>query len=586
MRRVHTCGLLALAALWSPGCGFDEALSGNGNNNRTLCSVGLTYAPSRPTVGQTVEMTVEASDVLQAEWLIESPSGQALAPEIAANGTRAEFVPQDAGSYHVWVQITQADGSTCRDEAWITVRPPGANRAWYTFVFSIPPDRGPPIQSFREPVSSGTPETKDFVLSEGVPTNLTVVTPDGRPLAATIRILSRTGGPSWEVSYEADEPARVSLDEDDAYDVVVFPRSELYPAALFPQELPAPSDHVELTIPAGVLTTGRIVDGDGRPVVGARVLMTCSGLPSPGVETQVDGSFALAARPGSCQLDVIPPEPTWPRASLPAGTGLVISEDATAVDLLVELDAVPSATLDVTVHWPDGSPAAGAAVTLEATALGPVGTVRRQGAPLEMKGQFFKAAILDDAGHLSLPALPAGRYSLLVEPTDRRSMATYTLDLSQDATRFAETLPEPVIIEGTLTTATGDPLPQVRIEARLAAGTGSVFATESSQDGTFRLDLPPGFTYTFVFRPTNEAAAAMVARDLRIETSGPIPLGTEGLVSLPLPLEIQGTVDVPGGASGTLLRVFGEVPDVPLAETVLRPDGSYRILVPDPPMSE
>lgn len=157
---------------------------------------------------------------------------------------------------------------------------------------------------------------------------------------------------------------------------------------------------LEIRLELGVSLRGRVLGEDGSAIEGARVWVDVSGgTPSTpdlhACKSAADGSFELVGvRPGKVLLHAAQ------RGTLLARIDLGALDSGALREGLV-LRLASGGVIEGSVHWPDGSPAIGADVTLIADA--------RQGAPA---GRLEGATKCDREGRFRFGGLTAERYRL------------------------------------------------------------------------------------------------------------------------------------------------------------------------------
>ena len=593
-KRLWTSFAVTLAVWFSGSCGAYGDLQTGGNNNYDRCTTGLTFAPQTPEEDDVVTVVVDEEMVSEAHWTVLGPQGTPIDYSEHQNGKQIEFQASVAGTYTVEVTILRSSGEECRASGTITVRSHSDQQDTLWFRFTPPAGSVVPRQSTPVVVYGATPERRDFALSPGVRTSIRIMDETGQPVPSTVQLGSLAGDPAWQSFYDGQTPVSLTLPPDGTYDVLVVPQDALLPALLETSKRADQLRDANFVVTQGTVVSGTVRDEQGRTLAGATLLASCGGLPSPVVQTLVSGAFAVPVRPGTCSVSVVPPAGLgYVQAILEASQdGPVVSSDATDLVWNLVLTAPPTGTVSMTFSLPDGSPAASALVTVEATDLGQVGQLEEYrggsstGDVWPLRGAWAKVVVLDGHGRVVLTDVPHGRYRITIEPQDRAFVSRLSVETSEDATSFQWILPEPVPVSGTVATWDEEgphPVADAVVEAHLATGTGTVFRTRTNEDGGFSLTLPKGFTYTFVVHPSDESAASWVYEDVPVREAGPLSLGgQDGWVLVPRPLVFTGTVTMPGGPAGTLLQVFRGDWKIPLFETTLEADGQYRVVLPDP----
>lgn len=408
-----------------------------------------------------------------------------------------------------------------------------------------------------------------------------VVDQEGRPVAG-VRILQERSGPLEIAAAPVTGPdgrfvlpemilGRLTLCKDGYWPVgpVVSPSRPSNLARIVLQPTPPP-----------FRVTGRIVDGEGRPVAGARVrssphedgcvvsilIDACTGerIPDPVVAADADGRFSLEIRERG-DFDV--------RAEAPGYVSALHSRVEARPGQSAGFDLVLRRSVAMTgrVLARDGSPAAGARVSLFANPRSPEAVTDAQGRfrleELAPGRQLFQAEhpklgralrrleVAPDAGSLELrlDGVPEPRQAAKPEgpPGPGQSLAGRLLGVE-----------DPAHLAGAI------------VEAR--KGTGEEFSrTEVTREGRYRLrDLSPGEWTVIASVQGGRSAATRVLLE---------PGQEETLLDLEVvrDVEIRGRVLTPDGTPAAIAAVRFSRSEGPVSLTIWSDaDGRFAAKVP------
>ncbi|HET6151094.1 MAG TPA: hypothetical protein VFH68_26395 [Polyangia bacterium] len=573
------------------------------------CSIAVT-AESAPTLGELEAYPGARARVGASARGARNPPvtfvwsvrlhGQQTIPttSLDATATRVEFPVEVEGDYQITVQ---ALGEPNCFAAPISAT---AQRAVYVLRASAQ-ETTIPVQEKRVGLAGAAPITTTAIqLDPGRTVNLAPTrASDGTTLASYVRVTQPAS--SWRIEGDTTRNAVVAhvLDRT-SYDLLIVP-NEAYAPALFtgvpgdwPQQLP---------VDQGTPVTAHLLDGAGRPLAGARMILRRGSLPSTVGISDGSGEMTLWARSGTWAAFIVPPvgsglpEAQVAVAAGSAATGIVLPDGATSLDLRISWAALSAAPLSVEVRDTDGvAPVAGVRVRVTSVAApAPVAMVIAQpavGPPATQPaiGSVDVEAVTDASGLATFAPLPVGDLLLTVIPAEvagggapTAAITTAMVTLAPAGSSHTVTLAQKVTMTGLLL-----PLPD-SVGARVTAvdhsltAAGTMATATVDAGGAFRLLVDPTRGYQLFVDPAPGAPRARAALGLVTSGSGPTTLRTQ---TLPVGHLVQGTVTA-NGAAVPLVRVqaFCPVwsarcidPSFSLAEIVTDRDGRFELRVPDP----
>jgi hypothetical protein len=430
----------------------------------------------------------------------------------------------------------------------------------------------------------------------------------GEPLASYVRITNPTSG----LSVEADSTrgsVMTPVLPGQTYDVLIIPVESYAPNLLNgpPSQWPRP-----LQLDQGVPVNATTLDGGGNAVVGAKMVLRRGTLPSTlGVSNGV-GVATLWARAGTraMALYIVPPIGSGlPGAAVGAGDdpttdpGIVLDSSAASLNLSMKWDRVTSAALTIHVLAPGGA-ATGAGARVQVTSkapTGPVGTLTAQpagGTPVTLRatGNTDIEVVTDATGTAAFTALPIGAYTMMIIPAPSTgtptasslAITTTTVTLAAGGLTRNVTLSTKSTLNGTLLPLSDSPGTQVIAIDHSVTAQGAVVSTTVAADGTYQLFVDPGRSYELLAQPLPGSARGRAVLSTGVSDATP----TIAAATLPIAHPVHGTITGSTSSSigGTLVQVFCAATSsrcldatFPLAETVARADGSFDLLLPDPP---
>lgn len=603
--------LLAGLFLIMAGCmGADAGATDNNNNNVQTCQYSVGVTPFSPRIGDVVELeaswtgscaprTTDAYD-----WTITGPDAESVAYVTRQGGRLVELVPTRAGSHQVGLAVDDITLGIVSVSRSITVVDPTGVQKSYLLRLTPPLDSGAPRQHQVLVVTGGTPISDRLVtLDEGVVVQNQLQGPSGS-FGAYLRF-TESGFPSYrELRVPSSGQFSMPVLPSSLYDVMVVPDgAEPAPARLIGQSVSSLLASGTFLFDAGVGVVGYVEDHLGVGVGQAQAVLRSGSLPSSvAVTDSYDGRFVVRARPGPQGLEVLPAEGLGlPRVRLPDAAGIQLNPGG-GLGLRVRFGDVPRAQVTVTVTaGPSGAeePVAAARVTLEATDLGVVGTVRvtqdgSELAELEAPGSFLVTSVTDASGAIGPLMLPEGTYRVVIEaPSGAPEGYGTTVVGSVEVTGGQSTLPLSLALPGLLEGVVLDdlllPVEGVRVVAITRVGVGSATETTTDSTGSFSLDVIRGARYSLLLMPPSGLELSRrVVEELLVGygdltwAEGP---GPGGELLLPRGLRLEGRVVFQAdGLPGVLIQAIpsGEAGDPVLAEALTGPAGDFSLMVPDP----
>lgn len=585
MKRLVIGGVfLGIAACGADGAGDDDAVDGPdatvSSDGGFECDVGVVFNPTNPAVGDTIVATSslpESTGFNDYTWTVQRGTTDVPFELAAEDGSNIMFTATAGGAHFVTLDVS---GTPCDGfDGAVNVRVPGATDNPWRLRFTAPSSMGAPPQERVVLV----PSAADFdygtvALDPGAYRNGTLVDGDGaaipgylqlRPAASPELVLDAFAGTSGSFTV---------LTTLTPHDVVIYPLV----AGLAPRGL---ADWTpvsgSITVDAGTLVTGTVLDPSGDPVEGATVTIRVDGVPSTAGVTNSAGGFGVRARPAAAALvtvDVVPPDGSGlPRLrSSPAVLDLAM---AVAIAYQPSLASRDVAGASVTLG---GAPAASAKVTFVG-AIATAGVVATGLTQAGAAGTFAIDATTNGAGVLGAMQVPAIATEAVVHAGT--SWGEVDVDLTT-ASPAAITAPGAGTITGRAVdpaqAAVGTAVLRVTPTGALAAAGALERSVTVGTDGTFSTALPGGGDFELVLV---DRSADLALRRQTISVAGNANLGD---LTLPEGLSLSGKISLSGAsAPGVAVTMFCDDCDEAdqrraAAEAASDPGGRYRATVLDP----
>ena len=362
------------------------------------------------------------------------------------------------------------------------------------------------------------------------------------------------------------------------YDVLVVPTS----AALAPRLVQAWDPLTgALTVDAGTLLTGSVLDAAGGAVEGARVSVLAAGVPSTVGTTDATGAFSLRWRDGATveALTVVPgPGSDLPRLDAQLELGALAA-------ITVRHAAVPTSDVGNTLVRVGGSSAPSTDVLISLS-LPSSGTVRDGATVLaQATGSHRRTLRTDASGRLPAARFVDGAGAAFITTTGPGATAALTLPLAGPIDGAAA-----VAVTGHVRRSGGADRSGARVRAVLTGPLSHpdapVPVATAGSDGRFSILLAAGAPYTLAISdPTyDDAGLTRSLSAAAVEDLGDLDL--EAALSLSGEVRAMGqTVGARAVGIAALCQVStcaGVERSRPLGEAVSDPGGRFVIAVPDP----
>ncbi|MEZ6016389.1 MAG: sigma-70 family RNA polymerase sigma factor [Planctomycetota bacterium] len=356
-------------------------------------------------------------------------------------------------------------------------------------------------------LEAGASETLELRLEDdrAAIVHVVVAHADGRPAAgATVYGGSRYGRSAYvRPLARADAAGRCELQLGLALELQAalagYLPSEMFDVGGLPEERAGVREARLVLGGAGARLSGRVVDVDGAPVVGARVVAGHRGgwtsgdmrglAPHPvTIETDVDGRFEYGAGLPPGRSPVVAHAPGWATTTMfvdaPAGPS--------PAPLTIELVLRRGSRLTGFVRGPDGAPAVGAIVSLEERT--PAGEPQLPGRPIAA----CPSATSDAEGAYTLDLVPQGEHVVSAESawSAPRALAKVPVIVPEGTAALDLTLSDEPAIGGRVIDHDGLPIVGVQIELTDALGNAYPRSLLTDDAGRFRatcLPAPQGF---------------------------------------------------------------------------------------------
>lgn len=260
---------------------------------------------------------------------------------------------------------------------------------------------------------------------------------------------------------------------------------------------PGETARVDMTMTAGCVLTGVVLDGQGKPL--GDVLVDAELRRSAGVigDTSIDAaSKDISDVDGTFRLANVPTGAVLVRAyeTDHAPTDLPLQIDKCQDQKPIELRMSGGGGLTGVVRAADGSPATGVKLTLMNRAIGFVNTVT------------------DAQGRYRLDRLPAGIMRIEAQRGMQRAVAQLAVEAGKVAERDLMFSAEGKGEVRGLVTASGKPLPGMQLLVGRSSGGGmmNLYFPVTGADGTYRVTGLPDGMYAVLVSSMNQVSSARV----------------------------------------------------------------------------
>ena len=384
------------------------------------------------------------------------------------------------------------------------------------------------------------------------------------------------------------------------YDVLIVPDTDVAPFQVLGQT-PAMLNVLPQKLSRGGALTGQLHDGAGAPLKDGRVILRAGALTSTVGRSAAGGDFTLRVRAGQFAITASPdPDSGLPELTLPADTGLTISDGAAVGTVDLKWAAASPVAVGLVVRTADGAAAAtGARVRLEGGDSIPVaGTLiytPPSGAPItrSVPGYVRVNGQVAADGSTSLPRVPPGSYRLVITPADGDRLSGLTTiplevpaaGVSGQAVRLAAR----VKLRGRLLPAQTAAGVRVYAAPKEQDPPRPVASATVAADGSYQVDVDPARSYVVWVDPGLDKNLAR--SQLAIVDAGAAGADVPDR-NLTKALRFSGFLRAE--AAGTpiangVIQVFCDVatascldPTIPLSEGVSDSKGGFLLSLPDP----
>ncbi|MDY0003851.1 MAG: carboxypeptidase-like regulatory domain-containing protein [Polyangia bacterium] len=600
--------VLGLSILGSGCMAMDGSMSNNNNSN---CDYSIAVTPYSPRVGEPVELAATWQGVCAPnpagayEWTITGPDQAPAVFSTRQEGRFVDLIPALAGAYFVELVVDDLSGAgSVHLSRTVTVTDPAGTQETYLLRLTPPGESTAPRQQKVLLVTGGTPISDRVVtLDDGVVVQSTLQGPSG-PFAGYLRFVESGYALYRELHATATGEFAMPVLPGAQYDVVVVPDgAEPAPVRLLGLNVTQLLQPGTFQFDAGIPVVGFVEDHSGAGVGQAQAVLRSGDLSSSmGSSDAFDGRFVVWTRPGPQGLEVAPKEGSGlPRVRVPDTAGIQLGS-AGGLSLRLRYHEVETATVAVTVMAGEPGqavPVPGARVTIEASALGAIGTVTatQDGSALfdlDAFGSHRVVAVTDAAGALPSLTLPLGEYQAVIEapsgaPDGYTTTVLGSLVVEAGTSQLALALSAPARLQGVVLDDLLAPVEGARVVAVTKIGVGSAVEASTGANGAFSLPVVRGASYTLILQPPDGRALARrlvgpVLIGPSAVTEG-VGAGPDGAIVLAKGLRVDGVViHQANGLPGVLVQAIpSEAPGEPvMAEAVTGPSGEFVRVIPDP----
>ena len=324
---------------------------------------------------------------------------------------------------------------------------------------------------------------------------------DAEPFPGEVRLLHDSSVQSYRTPLSADGSFQAQVVPDADYLLAVVPDDPSLPLGFYDLDLREDNEGLSIDVGAGVPIYG-VVTEDGVPVAGAQVVAEQQGVETAVAVTNGAGFYELRVAEGEASVRCVGDDPTTDAvlevASVPVGPeGL--RRDFT-------YPAPSQSLVEARLEGEDGQPLDGS-VEVRLTASSVDG--------LETQNASF--VVSDVTDQIVLTRVPEGIYDVEVLPPTEGSGADYTpirltnVVVEGDTDLGTLVMPAMRRVEGSVADPQQQLIPRVAVSCREDGFGGRAWATVTSSEGSFTLDLPQ-VPVTCSFTPPVELTAVALTR--------------------------------------------------------------------------
>ncbi|HXU83597.1 MAG TPA: hypothetical protein VN914_19525 [Polyangia bacterium] len=512
--------------------------------------------------------------------------------------TEVELPLEDEGTYNLSASAVNG-ASLCVAQATAFAFA-AAKRLGNYRVRITPPPGLVPVQEVGIQVKAGGPALQTLTVKQGQPVSFEPTNEAGTEGVASYVRVNQLGSPLMVEGHTGHGDFKPPLLAVASYDVLLVPDGDVAPFQVLGQT-PAALNVLSQKLSQGGLLTGRLRDGAGAPMDKGRVILRAGALTSTVGKTEAGSDFKLWVRAGQFAVSASPdPSSGLPELTLPADSGLVIDDAATAGSLDLTWAVMKKAPVNFVVLGPDGAaPRAGTRVRLERiepieaagtlvyTPPGKAPVTRMVRGQVRVEGQ----AAVDGTTRLGM--VPPGAYRLLLTPSDLdgTSALTSTEVVVSDIVGLSgqARLVSKVKLRGTLLPVPASAGTKVYAAPRALDPPRPAASATVGSDGGYQLDVDPGRDYVVWVDPG--LGKPFARAQLAVVSAG---TGGASVPDRTLPRALPFTGTLTGEAAGTriansVVQVFCDPaapscldPTITFAEGVSDRNGAFTVMLPDP----